>query len=209
MLLLAASTAASPWTFLALFTAQALSWMGVPALGAAAGAAGALAHQGTVELWAVLVVGTAGAEVGSLGGWWIGYRVARAGLGPDDAAPDSNASGKPLNDRRRKALAAGEKVARRWGRLMVFFVPSWVPGALGMPIRQFAFWNFFAALGWNIGAALTAYGIASAAYGDAALHFLVPLAIGLVTLAAIFVVLRSAWRHERKHHEDAIPGAHA
>src|SRR5437868_14884632 len=100
-------------TIVAVFLAETLSWAGVPAIGAAAiGAAGALASQGLVPLWTVIVAGTIGAELGSFGGWWFGRRVARAGL------TEGEEPGK-----RAQALAAGERIEQRWGRLIVFFVP--------------------------------------------------------------------------------------
>ncbi len=185
---LATATANKAITFLFLFVAQLLSWAGVPALGTAAtGAAGALASQGTVHLWAVIVVGTIGAEVGSLVGWWLGNRGARAGLDGEGHA----------SERRLKTLAASEKVADRWGRLIVFFVPSWVSGALGMRLGQFARWNLLAATLWNIGAALAAYGVASAIEGHSSLRIILPLAIGVAVLAAMFVMLRKVRRRRR------------
>lgn len=185
---IASSTASKPLTFVILFCAQALSWAGVPAVGAAAGgAAGALASQGTLDLWAVLVVGTAGAELGSLGGWWLGNRIARAGLDREGR----------FTERRRKALDQGEKVEAKWGRLIVFFVPSWVSGALGMRFRQFALWNVLAAALWNIGACLAAYGVASAASGKSIAHSVIPIAIGVAALVAIPVIVRRLWRHHR------------
>ena len=190
--LFATSTADRGSTLVILFAAQALSWAGVPALGAAAsGAAGALASQGTLHLWAVLVVGTAGAEAGAVVGWWLGNRVARVGL--DDEADHEG----KFKERRRSALAAGERVEQKWGRLIVFFVPSWVSGALGMRLRQFLVWNLLAALLWNVGAGLAAYGVASAASGKSALHSLIPIVIGVAALAAIYLILRSLLR--RRH----------
>jgi membrane-associated protein len=189
-LLLATIAADKATTFLALFVAQALSWAGVPALGAAAaGAAGVLASQGKLHLWAVLVVGTAGAEVGSLGGWWLGHRIARAGIENEGR----------FAEKRKKALGAGEKIEAKWGRLIVFFVPSWVSGALGMPVRQFAFWNLFAAALWNVGAALAAYGVASAASGKAGVHVIVPLVIAGIAAGAMVWIFRSLRRHHRQH----------
>jgi membrane protein DedA with SNARE-associated domain len=183
---LAASTADKATTFLVLFFAQMASWAGVPALGAAtAGAAGALANQGTLHLWAVIVVGTAGAEIGSLAGWWFGNRAARTGL---DAEGGSK--------RRRAALDAGEKIERKWGRLIVFFVPSWVSGALGMQFRQFATWNLLAALVWNVGAMMAAYGVASAVSGGSLWEILIPIAIAF---AAGWVTTR-IFRSYRRHH---------
>ena len=193
LILAATSTADKPLTFVALFFAQVLSWAGVPALGAAAsGAAAALASQGTVHLWAVLVVGTAGAEVGSIGGWWLGRRIARTGLDGEGG----------FNDKRRQALTAGEKVEQKWGRLIVFFVPSWVSGALGMELRQFAFWNMFAAILWNVGAALAAYGVASAVSGKSLEHVVISLAIALAIAGFAFLLFRS---YRRRHGPSPAP----
>jgi membrane-associated protein len=172
--------------FLALFVAEALAWAGVPAIGAAAMAAGgALASQGLVPLWAVIVIGTIGAELGSLGGWWIGRRIAeraRAGTGR-------------LATRRDRALDAGEQIERKCGRLIVFFVPSWVSGALAMPFGQFARWNILAATLWMIGAGLGAYGIGAAVsggtFGDSALA----LALAALALATIAWLLLRRHRH--------------
>jgi membrane protein DedA with SNARE-associated domain len=183
---IATATADKATSFIVLFFAQVASWAGVPALGAAAsGAAAAMASQGTLHLWAVLVVGTAGAEVGSLIGWWIGNRVARAGI---------DGQGR-FDEKRRKALDAGGKVERKWGRLIVFFVPSWVSGALGMSFRQFATWNLLAALLWNVGAALAAYGVASAVSGKALSHVLISLLLALAIAGAIVLLFRSFRRH--------------
>jgi membrane-associated protein len=140
----------------------------------------------------VLVVGTAGAEVGSLGGWWLGGHVARAGLDREGR----------FTEKRKKALEAGEKVEQKWGRLIVFFVPSWVSGALGMPLRRFAVWNLLAALLWNVGAALASYGIASAASNRSAPHILIPLVIGVASFAAIFLVFKT-FRRRHRHAEQA------
>jgi membrane-associated protein len=174
-------------TFLALFVAEALAWAGVPAVGAAAlGAAGVLAGQGELHLWAVLVVGTIGAEIGGLVGWQIGNRVARAGLDrPGRVA-----------ERRAKALESGEHFAGRWGRLVVFFVPSWVSGALGMPFRQFALWNILAAGLWTLCAGLGAYGVTSAASGKSLLNSLLPILIAVAALATI-VATFVYWKRRR------------
>ena len=218
LLLLATTMANKAVTFLGLFTAQALSWAGVPALGAAAaGAAGALASQGELHLWAVIAVGTAGAEAGGVLGWWIGHRVTRAGLTPnpddgsavDRSAVEGDASRHEgrFTQRRRAALAAGEKVERKWGRLIVFFVPSWVSGALGMPVRQFAFWNLISAILWNVGASLASYGLASAVSGASLTKILIPLAIGVAALAVIAWLLRTLVRRVRQYrrHPPADP----
>lgn len=200
MPLFASGTADKAGTLVILFFAQAASWAGVPAIGAAAaGAAGVLASQGTLHLWAVLVVGTAGAEVGSMAGWWFGNRLARVGL-------DGEKQGR-FADRGRKTLAAGEKVEQKWGRLIVFFVPSWVSGALGMRFRQFVVWNLLAAALWNVGAALASYGVASAASGKSVAHWVVPILIGAGALAVIYFAFRRVHRRRRPAAESSPPVA--
>jgi membrane protein DedA with SNARE-associated domain len=160
-----------------LFVAEALAWAGVPAIGAGGmAAAGALASQGTVHLWSVIVVGTLGAWLGGLCGWWIGRRVARAGLDHDRGH---------FAERRTKALGAGEKLAQRWGPLMVFFVPSWVSGGLGMQLRPFAAWNLAATLVWVIVAGLGAYGVTSAASGGSLSNSVLPLLVAVLAAAAL------------------------
>lgn len=199
LVIVATSTANKPLTFLTLFVGQILSWAGVPALGAATSAAtGALASQGVIQLWAVVVVGTIGAEIGSLIGWYIGFRTARAGL--DEQHRDAS--------KRQKAIDAGEKLARRWGPLLVLFVPSWVSGAVGMRFRRFAAWNLLAACLWNIGASLSAYGIGAAISQQSLPHALIPLLIGLLCLAMIVVLLRHVrqrHRHHREHVAEPVP----
>jgi membrane protein DedA with SNARE-associated domain len=187
--LLATATENAATTFVVLFFAEALAWAGVPAIGAAAMAtAGVLASQGTVHLWAVVVVGTAGSWVGGLAGWQIGHRTAWAGLQREE--PGRFAA------RREKALDTGERFEKRWGRLMVFFVPSWVSGALGMPFGQFARWNVLAALLWVMCAGLGAYGIGSAASGNGLLHSLLPILIAAGAAAAL-ILLYVRWRRRR------------
>jgi membrane protein DedA with SNARE-associated domain len=126
-----------------------------------------------------------------MGGWWLGRHAARGGL---------NKEGR-FAEKRKKALDAGGKVEATWGRLIVFFVPSWVSGALGMPARQFAFWNFFAAALWNVGAALASYGAASAATGKAAVHVIAPIAIAAVAAGAMVWIFRSVRRRHRRRTE--------
>lgn len=188
VLLLATATSDNWVTFVVLFVAEAVAWAGVPAVGGAAiGAAGVLAQQGVLHLWAVIVVGTIGAALGGLVGWYIGHRVARAGVDrPGRAA-----------QRRRQALETGERFAERWGRLMVFFVPSWVSGALGMPFRQFAVWNALVAFLWVLAAGLGAYGITSAASGGGLVDSLVPLLVATVAATLLIVALARVRRRRR------------
>jgi membrane protein DedA with SNARE-associated domain len=142
-------------------------------------AAGALASQGEIHLWSVLLVGTLGAEVGAIAGWWLGTHLARAG---------DQGTGRVAR-RASTVLTSGERFAARWGRLMVFMVSSWVCGALGMPLRQFALWNLLAAAGWTVAAGLTAYGVGFAISGGSGVDSAVAIGIGLAVLLAIAVLL--------------------
>jgi membrane protein DedA with SNARE-associated domain len=190
VLVVATATRDAWTTFVALFVCQALAC-------AAMGAAGALAQQGKIHLWAVVVVGTLGAELGGLVGWRIGYRAARTGL---------ERGGGRFADRRAHALAAGEQFEARWGRLVVFFVPSWVSGALAMPFRQFAFWNAIVAFLWVLGAGLGAYGILAAANGGGLLKSLAPLLLATAAVAALaYLYLRTrAGRRARAPRQEVI-----
>jgi membrane protein DedA with SNARE-associated domain len=176
-LLLGAGMADKPATLGLLLASQALSWAGVPALGAASmAAAGGLASQGVVHLWAVLVVGTIGAAIGGVAGWWLGNRLMPVEEGRSERFGAT---------RRGRALAAGERFASRWGPLVVFLVPSWVSGALGMPLRRFAVWNLLAAAAWNVGAGTTAYGVGFALSGGSGAHSAAAIAIGLAALLVV------------------------
>jgi membrane protein DedA with SNARE-associated domain len=137
-------------------------------------------------------------------GWWLGNRVARVGLDEQSGSPGQEGR---FAAKRRKALDAGEKVEHKWGRLIVFFVPSWVSGALGMRFRQFAVWNLLAALLWNVGASLAAYGVASAASGKSAIHIIVPLLVGGAALASIYFILRTLRRRRHRTAEPTVPVA--
>jgi membrane-associated protein len=170
---LAAATADRWTTLLIVFAGTALSWAGVPAIGAAAlGAGGVLASQGTLHLWSVLVFGTIGAEAGGIVGWRIGRWAARRPRGGEGRWAVRSA----------KALASGERLQEKVGGVMVFFVPSWVSGSLGMPLRRFAGWNLAASLVWTLATVLGAYGIGSAVSGGNVGDWLVP---ALVAAAAI------------------------
>jgi membrane protein DedA with SNARE-associated domain len=196
-LALAAATADRWSTLLILFVGEALSWAGVPAIGAAAaGAAGVLASQGTLHLWSVLVIGTLGAELGGIVGWRIGRWA---------AARPSDRDGR-LAERGAKALATGHRLEERIGGVMVFFVPSWVSGSLGMSLRRFATWNLAASLVWTAATSLGAYGIGSAASGRDLKHWLVPALIAAAAIGALVYAFVHWRRHVARAAEAEIAG---
>ena len=181
------------------FCGELLSWAGIPAIGAAAlGAAGVLASQGDLTLWAVLVAGVLGAQVGGLIGWrlgrWLGIR--HPALTDDAGAEPERDRERRLVERGRRAIASGERLQRRIGGVMVFFVPSWVSGRLGMPLRRFAFWNAGATVLWTTAAGLGAYGVGSAISGRSLSHILLPIAAAALAFGGIGWAF-TRWRHTR------------
>jgi membrane protein DedA with SNARE-associated domain len=185
------------------FCGELLSWAGIPAIGAAAlGAAGVLASQGVLTLWSVLVVGALGAWTGGLIGWRIGRWLAVRAPGLTAAAPPTgpeaeSAGRRRMVERGRKAIASGERLQERVGGVMVFFVPSWVSGRLGMPLRRFALWNVGACVLWTTAAGLGAYGVGSAFSGRSLAHVIAPIAVAAIAFGLIGWAF-SKWRRSRE-----------
>ena len=142
-----------------------LAFAGIPGIGTAVvGWAAVLASQGKLDIVAVLVVAAMGAEVGGLAGYSIGDRW-----------------GRKLVDRpgrrqaqRRKAVAKGEAIYAKWGRLAVFFTPTLVSGIVKMKYSQFVVWNFVcgAVFVLSVGPAATArQGLEASRTGAAWAHW--------------------------------------
>lgn len=189
------------WAYLAVFALVAVGWAGVPAIGGAviAGAAVA-ASQGSLSIGAVLVASVLGTEAGGLAGYAIGLRWGRAIL----AHPG------PWLARRQRAVAAGEVVYARWGRLAVFFTPCLVSGIVKMKLSQFAVWNFLAGAVYVLSVGPAAYGVGSVALGQASLGSVGSLIVG-VGIGAGAVVLGVRYRRRRRARgaAQASPGSSA
>ena len=78
---IAAASSAAPygaWAYVAVFALMALSFTGIPAIGAAVvGWASVVASQGKLNIFLVLIVAALGAEAGGLAGYGIGDRWGR------------------------------------------------------------------------------------------------------------------------------------
>ncbi len=147
--LLAADLASTWWQYLLLFLAVAASFAGVPAIGATAlGAAAVAASQGRLDLALVVVVSTAAGEVGGLAGYLIGDRWGRRLL----ERPGKHQAG------RQKMVEEGEQAYARYGPLAVFFTPSIVSGTARMRRKQFIIWNLVDSFGFSLSVAASAYG---------------------------------------------------
>jgi membrane protein DedA with SNARE-associated domain len=176
-----------------LFLAVMASWAGVPAIGATALTAAAVAaSQGKLNLAAVLIVSTIAGEVGGLIGYAIGNRWGRELV---------DRPGKH-QDRRVRMLTEGEKAYARWGRLAVFFTPAVISGTAKMKHGQFIVWNFVASLGFTLSVGASVYGLGRIASGHHSRRDVVLLLVGLGVGALVTVRTR---RRRRRRPPAATP----
>jgi membrane-associated protein len=184
------------WAYLAVFALMALTFAGVPAIGAAVvGWAAVLASQGKLNIWWVLIVAALGAEVGGIAGYHIGDRWGRQLL----ERPG------PWQERRQHAVARAEALYAKWGRLAVFFTPTIVSGMLKMRYSQFLVWNFVVGSVYvlSVGPAAYGFGKVSASEQDAA--SLAALLIGLAIAAGCIVLAARYYRRRRAPHPPPHP----
>jgi membrane protein DedA with SNARE-associated domain len=166
--------------------AVAASWAGVPFIGASAlGAAGVAASQGRLSLALVVLVATAGGEVGGLIGYAVGNRWGRVLL----ERPGRHQAG------RQRMVERGERAYARYGRLAVFFTPAIVSGTAKMQHGEFVAWNLIASLAFSISVAASSFGIGRLVTGHVSWHDFLTLVVGLAVGALVMV-----WfvRHRRR-----------
>jgi membrane protein DedA with SNARE-associated domain len=174
--------------YLAVFALMALSFMGIPAIGATVvGWASVLASQGKLNIVAVLTVAMLGAEVGGLAGYGIGARWGRKLLD------------RPGRQRERwqRAIAKAEAVYAKWGRLAVFFTSTMVSGILKMKYSQFVVWNFICGAVYVLSVGPAAYGAGKVSAHEQTGASLGALVAGLA-IAAGCVTLAVRYYHRRK-----------
>jgi membrane protein DedA with SNARE-associated domain len=184
--LMAADLVNTWWQYILLFLAVAASFAGVPAIGATAlGAAAVAASQGKLDITAVIVVATVGGEVGGLVGYFIGNHWGRQLM----ERPGKHQAG------RQKMVEEGEKAYARYGPLAVFFTPAIVSGTARMRRRQFIVWNLVDSFGFSVSVAASAYGIGKLVTGNLSGVNVASLVIGLI-VGALLV----GWtiRHHRR-----------
>jgi len=179
------------WILLVVFLAVTAAWAGVPIIGGiAAGTAGALASQGELGLAAVIVIVAIAGELGGLIGYRIGFRWGRALVERPGKRQES----------REKALASGERIYAKWGRLAVFVTPAIISGTAGMRHRQFVVWNFVAALGFALFTVAGAYGIGRLLTGH---HTARDILILVVGIGLGWLLYRVARHFHPRHQVDA------
>ena len=179
------------WAYLAVFALMALSFAGIPALGAAVvGWAAVLASQGKLNIFVVLIVAALGAEAGGLAGYSIGDRWGRKLL-------DRPGRG---HEQRQKAVATAAAIYAKWGRLAVFFTSTLISGILKMKYSQFVVWNFVVGAVYVLSVGPAAYGAGKASAGEqdwgslGALLAGLAIAAGCAALAARYFRRRKARR---------------
>jgi membrane protein DedA with SNARE-associated domain len=176
------------WAYLAVFALMALSFAGVPALGAAVvGWAAVVASQGKLNIAVVLVVAVLGAEAGGLAGYGIGDRWGRKLL-------DRPGRG---YERRQKAVAEAAAVYAKWGRLAVFFTSTMISGMLKMKYSQFVVWNFVVGAVYVLSVGPAAYGAGKVSASEQDGGSLGALVAGLA-IAAGCAVLAARYYRRRK-----------
>jgi undecaprenyl-diphosphatase len=174
----------------------AVTWFGVPGAGDAALVAAAIwAAQGQLSIEAVLI----SAFIGALIGGGIGYR-----LGWDGGRPLLERPGRFLSFRL-KALAKGDRVIARFGRIASVMVLPIVCGVNAMPARTFWPYSTLGRLGWVLSTGLVAF-----YFGEAAVKALkrigLPVILAILVIAAIYLGIRYAWS---QRHPAADPGSGA
>jgi len=167
--------------YVILYVGVAASWIGIPIVGAGVlAAAGVLASEGQMNIWIVIAVATLAAWSGGYVGYRLGLRVGGAVAERDGR----------WQRQRRRAMAAGERIYHRWGRLAVFLTPTWVSGAMRMPRNTFLVWNALAAIASTCIAALGAYGIGAAILGQLeAKRGAIALAVAALTLVGLAIAV--------------------
>jgi membrane-associated protein len=182
------------WAYLAVFVLMAVSFAGVPAVGAAVvGWAAVVASQGKLNIAVVLIVAVLGAEAGGLAGYHIGERWGRKLL-------DRPGRGLP---RRQKAVATAEAVYAKWGRLAVFFTSTLISGMLRMKYSQFVVWNFVVGAVYVLSVGPAAYGAGKVSASEQNGGSLAALAAGLAVAAGCAVLAARYYRRRKARRSPA------
>lgn len=138
----------APVDYVGLALGAGASWIGLPGPGEPLLiAAGILAAEHKLDIGSVLVVAFAAAWVGGMAGWLIGLKIGRALL----EAPG------PLLSFRRRLLASGDQIFKRYVAIAVFLAPSFASGIAGVRWPVYLLWNTFWVVVWTVGLGVGAY----------------------------------------------------
>jgi membrane protein DedA with SNARE-associated domain len=203
VLVLALLTVPRHLGYLALALLVGLESTGVPVPGETALiAAGVLAHDGEMEIGAVIAIAAAAAVLGDNAGYLIGRHGGRRLL---------EAKG-PLEHHRLSIIAKGEPFFEAHGPKAVFLgrwvaglriAAAWLAGITHMRWRTFFFWNLLGGVAWAVSVGLAAYLL-----GPVAKRIVEDFGIGAIALVAVAALAYGAWWWQRRRHAPSpLPGA--
>jgi len=176
------------WAYLAVFVLVMIGWAGIPAIGGAVIASAAvLASQGYLNIVAVLAVSVLATGVGGLIGYYVGLRWGRSIMDHPG----------PFLLRRQQAVATGEALYAKWGRLAVFFTPCLVSGIAKMKVAQFAVWNLMAGAAYVLSVGPAAYGAGKISSGQQGLGSVGSLIVGVAVGVGAFILARRYHRRRK------------
>jgi membrane protein DedA with SNARE-associated domain len=172
-----------------------LESMGIPSPGETAlVAAAVLASQGKLNIWLVILIGTASAIIGDNIGYLLGRNLGR----------DLLEKPGPLYHRRLLLIREGDRFFERHGGKAVMLArwvalirvaAAWLAGINHMRFRQFFFWNALGGISWAI-----TYGLVGYFGGKAAAKVLTEIGIAgavLLVLMAVYGYWRLRQRERR------------
>lgn len=179
--------------YVALALLVGLESTGVPVPGETALiAAGLLAHDGELEIVAVIAIAAGAAIVGDNLGYLIGRHGGRRLL---------EAKG-PLEHHRLSVIRKGEPFFERHGAKAVFLgrwvaglriAAAWLAGITHMRWRTFFFWNLLGGVAWA-----TSIGVAAYLLGPVAKRIVEDLGIGAIALVVLAAAAYGAWWWRRR-----------
>ncbi|MGA2925954.1 MAG: DedA family protein [Solirubrobacteraceae bacterium] len=138
----------SPVDYVGVTLAAVASWIGLPGPGEPVLiTAGVFAARHKLDISSVILVAWLGATAGGIAGWWIGLKAGRGVL----------SSPGPLIRMRRRALARGDEVFRRYAVVAILLTPSWIAGIARVNTMVYQVTNAVSAAVWAIGIGLGAY----------------------------------------------------
>jgi membrane protein DedA with SNARE-associated domain len=178
--------------YLALALLVGVESMGVPVPGETALiAAGLLAHDGHLEIVAVIAVAAVAAILGDNAGYLIGRHGGRRLL----ERPG------PLEAHRLRIIAIGEPFFERHGPKAVFLgrwvaglriASAWLAGITRMRWRVFFFWNTLGGIAWA-----TSIGLAAYLLGPVAKRIVEVGGLAAVAALALLIAAYAGWRWHR------------
>jgi membrane protein DedA with SNARE-associated domain len=186
--------------YLALALLVGLESTGVPVPGETALiAAGVLAHDGGMEIGAVIAIAAVAAVIGDNAGYLIGRQGGRRLL---------EARG-PLERHRLSIIEQGEPFFEAHGPKAVFLgrwvaglriAAAWLAGITHMRWRTFFFWNLLGGISWAVSVGLAAYLL-----GPVARKIIEDLGVGAIALVAVGAVTYGAWWWYRRRRRTPEP----